>query len=290
MSTQQITLPEDLHDSVARALAEDIGDGDRNAALIKASSEATARVWARENLVLSGRPWFDAVFAGLDTGVAIEWHVEDGQRVAAESCLCELRGPARALLTGERTALNFLQMLSGVASATRDYVKRVRGTPATIVDTRKTLPGLRSAQKYAVRCGGGQNHRFGLYDAFLIKENHIMAAGSITAAVRRARALEPALFLQVEVEDLEELEQALEAGVDGVLLDNFPAHVLTRAVNMADAHRRRFRQQLLIEASGDITLANVREVADTGVDRISIGGLTKHIRAADFSMRMYSGE
>ncbi|ROO32495.1 carboxylating nicotinate-nucleotide diphosphorylase [Salinisphaera orenii] len=286
MPTIDFNPPAEVADTVARALAEDIGDGDRNALLADAAAPANAVVVARENAILSGRPWFDAVFAALDADVRIDWSYDDGERMRSETPVCELHGPARAVLSGERTALNFLQLLSGVASTTHDYVERVKGTNTGIVDTRKTLPGLRSAQRYAVRCGGGVNHRFGLFDAILIKENHIMAAGGIEAAVAGARAQSPDLFLQVEVETLEELDAALEAGVDAVLLDNFATHVLARAVHMADAHRRRFRRQIVIEASGDITLTNVREIADTGVDRISIGGLTKHIRATDFSMRM----
>lgn len=286
MPTTDVIPPTDVAKTVARALAEDIGDGDRNALLADADAPAHAVVVARENAILSGRPWFDAVFAALDAEIRIDWRYADGERMRSETPVCELRGPARAVLSGERTALNFLQLLSGVASATHDYVERVKGTDTEIVDTRKTLPGLRSAQRYAVRCGGGVNHRFGLFDAILIKENHIMAAGGINAAVAGARAQSPDLFLQVEVETLEELDAALEAGVDAVLLDNFATHVLARAVHMTDAHRRRFRRHIIIEASGDITRTNVREIADTGVDRISIGGLTKHVRATDFSMRM----
>lgn len=281
-----LTLPADIGPMVDQALAEDVGDGDRNAALIDPRVRASASVVVRENAILAGSPWFERVFSALDKGVSIEWAYSDGQRIRSNTAVCRIEGPVRALLTGERTALNFLQLLSGVASATSDFVERVKGTNTQIIDTRKTLPGLRSAQRYAVRCGGGINHRFGLFDAILIKENHIMAAGSIETAVQRARETAEGLFVQVEIETLEELEQALEAGIDGVLLDNLPSHVLARAVNMADAHRRRFRRDIVIEASGDINLRNVREIADTGVDRISIGGLTKHIKATDFSMRM----
>ncbi|GAB3682288.1 carboxylating nicotinate-nucleotide diphosphorylase [Salinisphaera aquimarina] len=288
MAKSEAAVPSDVSTVVQYALAEDIGDGDRNAALVATNTSARARVIARENAILAGAPWFDAVFAALNPAVTVRWSCADGQRLRADATVVELEGPVHALLSGERTALNFLQLLSGVASATHEYVERVKGTDTAIIDTRKTLPGLRSAQKYAVLCGGGVNHRFGLFDAILIKENHIMAAGSIDAAVARAREQSPALFLQVEVENLTELEQALEAGVDGVLLDNLATHVLARAVNMADAHRRRFRRDIVIEASGDISLTNVREIADTGVDRISIGGLTKHVRATDFSMRMYT--
>lgn len=282
----QPDLPADLKSTVEYALLEDIGDGDRNAALVDRDRRASAVLIARENAILAGTVWFDTTFTSIDPDVRIQWHYHDGQRIPKDVPLCILRGPARALLTGERTALNFLQILSGVASTTHEYVERVKGTNTVIVDTRKTLPGLRSAQKYAVRCGGGTNHRFGLYDAILIKENHIAAAGSIAAAVSRARDISPELTVQVEVENLEELEQTLEAGVDAILLDNMATHVLARAVNMTNAHNRRFRRHIAIEASGNINLRNVREIADTGVDRISIGGLTKHIRATDYSMRM----
>lgn len=286
MPTPDLTLPADIAATVNRALAEDVGDGDRNAALVDPDLFASATVVVRENAILAGSPWFEQVFAALDERVSFDWAYADGQRIRSNTTVCRIEGPVRALLTGERTALNFLQLLSGVACSTFDFVERVKGTNTQIVDTRKTLPGLRSAQRYAVRCGGGFNHRFGLFDALLIKENHIAAAGGIGAAVKRARETAAGLFVQVEVESLEELDQALEAGVDGVLLDNLASHVLARAVNMSDAHRRRFRRDLLIEASGDINLRNVREIADTGVDRISIGGLTKHIKATDFSMRM----
>ncbi|ERJ18948.1 Nicotinate-nucleotide pyrophosphorylase carboxylating protein [Salinisphaera shabanensis E1L3A] len=288
MPEKDLTLPDDIQDVVERALAEDIGDGDRNAALVDETLQASARVVVRENAILSGAPWFERSFKALDERVQIEWLSNDGERIRSNTTVCEIRGPVRALLTGERTALNFLQLLSGVATSTFEFVERVKGTNTQIIDTRKTLPGLRSAQRYAVRCGGGMNHRFGLFDAILIKENHIMAAGSIETAVSRARDSAAGQFVQVEIETLEELEQALEAGCDGVLLDNLASHVLARAVNMADAHRRRFRRDIVIEASGDINLRNVREIADTGVDRISIGGLTKHLRATDFSMRMHT--
>lgn len=279
-------LPDDIAATVQRALAEDIGSGDRNAMLVDPAVRSRATLLAREGAILAGTAWFDAVFAHLQPDVRIDWQYSDGQRIPAETELCAIHGAARTLLTGERTALNFLQMLSGVASATHAYVERVKGTETAIVDTRKTLPGLRSAQKYAVRCGGGANHRFGLYDAILLKENHIAAAGSIAAAVDQARNMSPELSVQVEVETLEELDATLEAGVDAILLDNFATHMLTRAVNKARAYGRRFRKPIMIEASGNISLSNVREIADTGVDRISIGGLTKHIRATDYSMRI----
>ena len=279
------TLPDDMDAVVARALAEDIGDGDVNAALIDAERTAFARVQAREPLTLAGGAWFNAVYKSVHPDVTIEWHAADGERVATDAYVCDLRGPARALLTGERTALNFLQLLSGVASATADYVERVAGTTAKIVDTRKTLPGLRAAQKYAVRAGGGCNQRFGLFDAFLIKENHILSAGSIPTAVAAARDNAAALFLQVEAETLEELDQCLAAGVDSVLLDNFGPDLLGQAMQRVAVFRAD-GGEVMVEASGDISLDNVHEIAAAGVDRISIGGLTKHLRAADFSMRM----
>lgn len=282
----QPETPEDIADTVARALAEDIGDGDRNAELVPEGTRVRARVTAREAGVLAGAPWFDAVFAQLDDNVRIDWHLADGDALRPETPVCDLEGPARPVLTGERTALNFLQLLSGVATATRRYVERVKGTGAAILDTRKTLPGLRSAQKYAIRCGGGVNHRFGLFDAVLIKENHIAAAGSIRAAVETARRLHEDLTVQVEVENLTELEEALAADADSVLLDNFASHILTRAVIMCRRHRRPNFAKVEIEASGDVTLGNVRDIADTGVDRISIGGLTKHVTAVDLSMRL----
>lgn len=279
-------LPGDITETVRIALAEDIGDGDRNAAIIDENAQASAQVVAKEPGVLAGVAWFSEVFAQLDSQVKISWHVQDGEAMRAGQALCDLSGPTRALLTGERTALNFLQLLSGVATSTKRYVERVKGTRASILDTRKTLPGLRSAQKYAVLCGGGKNHRFGLFDAILIKENHIAAAGSITAAVNLARTQNPDLPIQVEVENLTELEEALEVDVESVLLDNFESHILSRAVNMARREKRRNRELVQVEASGDITLTNVRDVADNEVDRISIGGLTKHVTAIDLSLRL----
>ncbi len=277
-------LPTDIAETVERALAEDIGDGDRNAAIIAEDAQASAQVVAKEPGVLAGCAWFSEVFRQLDERIIVNWQTSDGETLRVNQVLCELYGPSRALLSGERTALNLLQLLSGVATKTRTFVERVKGTRARILDTRKTLPGLRSAQKYAVLCGGGENHRFGLYDAILIKENHIAAAGSITNAVAQARANNPDLPVQVEVENLTELEEALEVDVESVLLDNFESHILARAVNMARRERRRNRELTQVEASGDITLQNVRAVADNEVDRISIGGLTKHVTAIDLSM------
>jgi nicotinate-nucleotide pyrophosphorylase (carboxylating) len=282
-SDRQSPLPDDIDETVRRALAEDVGAGDLTAALLPAASEARAQVITREDALLCGTAWFDAVFAQLDRRVRIEWLARDGEPVRANQVLCTLEGPARAILTGERTALNFLQALSGTATAARRYVDAVAGTHAAILDTRKTLPGLRRAQKYAVRCAGARNHRLGLYDAILIKENHIAAAGSVGAAVRAARAQAPAgTVVEVEVENLAQLAEALAAGADRLLLDNFGLKRLREAVQ-ATAGRAR------LEASGGITLDNVRAVAETGVDDISIGAITKHLRAVDLSLRFVPG-
>lgn len=270
-----------IYQLVAIALAEDIGSGDVTAALLPESQQAIARVVCRDSAVIAGHAWFDEVFRQLDPAIAINWHVSDGEQVGPDQLLCELTGPARSLLTGERTALNFLQTLSGTATIVSQYVKRVEGTPARILDTRKTLPALRMAQKYAVSCGGGTNHRIGLYDMVLIKENHIVAAGSIAKAVATARRLSPELEIEVEVEDLDELRQALETGVERVLLDNMDIDTLRQAVKL-NAGRAR------LEASGGISLDNIRAVAETGVDFISVGALTKNVKAIDLSMRISS--
>jgi len=265
---------------VARALDEDVGSGDLTAQLIPASQTARARVITREPAVIAGRPWFDACFRALDPECTINWRINEGDAAAADDVLVEISGLARALLTAERPALNFLQTLSAVATATRPYVDAVRGTHAAILDTRKTLPGLRIAEKYAVRVGGGQNQRVGLYDGILIKENHIAAAGGIAQVLEAAFKLAgDAVSVQIEVETLDELEQALAAGAPLILLDNFSIADLRHAVQVS--HGR-----ALLEASGNITLGTVRAVAETGVDRISVGSLTKHIRAVDFSMRI----
>lgn len=270
--------PASLDDDIARALAEDVGGGDLSAAAIPAERVERARVIARAPGVVCGRPWFDGVFHSVDPRVTIEWHVDEGASVAAETALCSLEGPARALFTAERSALNFLQLLSGVATATRAYVDAVAGTDTAILDTRKTLPGLRQAQKYAVTCGGGANHRMGLFDAAMLKENHLHAAGGIAAAVAALRAAHPEAPLTVEVETLEQVREALAAGADRLLLDNFSLDDLRTAVT-ENAGRA------WLEASGGITLANVSAVAETGVDCISIGALTKDIQALDLSMR-----
>ena len=264
---------------VERALTEDIGNGDVTADLLPADAPATARVITRDAAVIAGSAWFDACFRQLDPAVIIEWNCGDGVRVAADALLCTLKGNARALLSAERCALNFLQTLSATATVTARYVDAVRGTRAVILDTRKTIPGLRAAQKYAVRCGGGSNHRIGLYDAILIKENHIAAAGSLTQAVRAARAKHPQLPLEVEVENFDELREALAADVDRIMLDEFPLAEIYRAVAEAAGRVR-------LEVSGGVGLDGLRALAETGVDFISIGALTKHVRAIDLSMRV----
>lgn len=268
----------DPNPTVALALAEDIGSGDLTAALIPEQTQAEATVISRESAVLCGIAWFDAVFRQIDPRVSIDWQVADGDRIEPNQLLCTLHGPARALLSGERTALNFLQMLSSTATLARRFADTVAGTGATILDTRKTLPGLRLAQKYAVQCGGCRNHRIGLFDAVLIKENHIMAAGSITNAIVMSRRLHPRVKVEVEVENLAQLQEALAARPDIVMLDNF------NLANLAEAVRLTARQ-LKLEASGNVNFDTVRAIAETGVDYISIGGLTKDVRAVDLSMR-----
>lgn len=276
---------EAISNQVRLALNEDVGTGDLTASLIPSGKYLSAQVIVREDIVVCGIPWFDESFCQLSSSVRIDWHVSEGQQVSAGQTLCVLSGDARALLTGERTALNFLQMLSAVATRTRKFVEAVEGTGTKIVDTRKTLPGLRLAQKYAVRCGGGVNHRTGLYDGILIKENHIIAAGSIEAALRKAAEIAPAgVFIQIEVETQDELRQALFVGARMVLLDNFDLIALQDAV----AFNRQFPGgPAILEASGNVTLDTVRAIAETGVDRISIGSLTKDIQAVDLSMRFY---
>lgn len=263
---------------VARALAEDIGPGDATAELLPDVAASACVICKDAHAVIAGGPWFDAVFRALDPAIEIEWQVREGAHVDAGDVLCRLQGRARALLSGERSALNFLQTLSATATVTAQYVAAVRGTGAAILDTRKTLPGLRLAQKYAVRVGGGRNHRLGLYDAIMIKENHILASGSLSAAVARARAAHPQLPLIVEVETLDEFEQALNARPDRILLDEFGHDDLLAAV-------RRSAGRVALEVSGGVGLDGLRELAETGVDCISIGALTKHVRAIDLSMR-----
>lgn len=266
-------------DNVRVALLEDVGDGDLTASLIPANTSSEAIVICREPAVLCGQPWFDEVFRQLDPSIQLEWYFDDGDLLDEDVEVCRLQGNSRALLTGERTALNFLQTLSATASNARVYADAVAGTNAKILDTRKTLPGLRQAQKYAVACGGCENHRMGLYDKILIKENHIAAAGSISAALKQAFALVPSESdVEIEVESLDQLAEAQNAGAKQVLLDNFSIGDIATAVQMN-------RRRALLEVSGGITLENIREIAQTGVDYISIGSLTKSIRATDFSMR-----
>lgn len=277
------TLTEEIERNVAAALAEDVGAGDLTAQLVPAAKRTRATVISRENAVLCGTAWFDTCFRTLDPSIRVHWKAADSERVAPDQLLCEIEGPARALLTGERTALNFLQLLSGVATKARQFADAVAGTRAQIVDTRKTLPGLRRAQKFAVLCGGGGNHRLGLYDAILIKENHILAAGSIAAAVAEAQRVAgfsagACQFIQVEVENADELRQALDAGARMILLDNMSLAQMREAVAFTAG-------RAILEASGNVSLETVRGIAETGVDRISIGGLTKDVRALDLSMR-----
>jgi len=273
-----LKVPDSVSSDVARALVEDIEDGDRTASLIPADTQLKTRVICRETAVLAGRPWFDETFRQLNPAISINWQAADSDVIGPGTDVCCLHGDARSILSGERTALNFLQTLSGTASRAKQFVDAVEGTGAIILDTRKTLPGLRLAQKYAVRCGGGSNHRIGLFDAILIKENHIAAAGSIGAAVNQAGRDHPELLLEVEVENLDQLAEAVSAGAQRVLLDNFELNDLRSAVRL-------YKGKIQLEASGGIALDTVRSVAETGVDFISTGELTKSVRATDYSMR-----
>jgi nicotinate-nucleotide pyrophosphorylase (carboxylating) len=278
----QTALPDNIDPQVAAALREDVGRGDVTAALVPVDERMRAQVISREDAVLCGTAWFDATFRQLDGAIEVAWMAADGEPVAAGAVLCRIEGRARPLLTGERTALNFLQTLSGTATATRRYVDAIAGTGCAILDTRKTLPGLRLAQKYAVRCGGGRNHRIGLYDMVLVKENHIAAAGSIRAAIEAARRLSPGVPVEVEVETLAEFDEALAARPDVIMLDEFPAPDMRTAV----ARNRERGRPAKLEASGNVTLETIRGIAETGVDYISVGAITKHLRALDLSMRM----
>lgn len=276
-------LTREIERNVAAALAEDIGSGDLTALLTPAGRPAAGIVTSREDAVLCGTAWFDACLRHLDPAARIRWLARDGDAIAAGQVVCEIAAETRALLTGERSALNFLQLLSGTATVTRTYVAAVAGTRAKIVDTRKTLPGLRLAQKYAVRCGGGTNHRLGLYDGILIKENHIIAAGGITAAFEHARAIAGGkVFIEIEVETIEELAEALDAGATMILLDNMGLDTMRQAVGLTAGRAE-------LEASGGVRLETVRAIAATGVDRISIGTLTKDVRAIDLSLRHSEG-
>ena len=268
----------EISQSVSIALKEDIGTGDVTAASFSNNETANAIVICREEAVLCGQNWFELVFQQLDSDITIDWISHDGDLIEIDTTVCKLNGNAQAILIGERTALNFIQTLSGTATKTKSYVDRISGTDAQILDTRKTLPGMRYAQKYAVRCGGGKNHRMGLYDAILIKENHIATSGSVAKAVQTAKQQYPSLKLEVEVESIEQLEESLTTQADVILLDNFSLSELEAAVGLTDGKKK-------LEASGNMTLENIREVAKTGVDYISIGAITKHVQAVDFSMR-----
>ncbi len=271
-----------IRSDVARALAEDVGSGDVTASLLPKDRAAHARVVIRETAVLCGSAWFDEVFRQIDPETRVNWHARDGDRVSPNQVLCEIDGRARSLVTGERTALNFLQTLSGVATRSRTFVDAIAGTKATILDTRKTLPGLRQALKYAVRCGGASNHRMGLYDGILIKENHLAAAGGIGPALRQARQVAGNVPIQIEVESITQLNAAIESGVKLILLDNFDLAGLREAVKVTAG-------RAALEASGGVNLDTVRAIAETGVDRISIGSLTKDVCAVDLSMRFTPG-
>ena len=285
---QDLTPPADLPDQVAAALREDVGGGDVTAQLVPGDQRIRGRVVTREDAVLCGRPWADETFRRLDADIRLTWHATDGDRIEAGAVIFDIEGRARPILTGERTALNFLQLLSATATQASRLVAAVAGTGCAVLDTRKTIPGLRTAQKYAVRCGGGRNHRMGLYDMVLIKENHIAAAGSVAGAIAAARRVAPGVRVEVEVESLRELEEALEAAPDIVLLDDFSLEDLAAAVAL---NRRRGEagkpgvRPIALEASGSIGLETVRAVAATGVDFVSSGGITKNVRAIDLSMR-----
>jgi nicotinate-nucleotide pyrophosphorylase (carboxylating) len=274
---------EAIASDAARALAEDIGPGDVTAALLPDTADI-AYLLCKEDAVIAGRPWFDACHRAVDPDVRIAWRVQDGDRVAAGTVLATLSGRTRALVTAERSSLNFLQTLSGTATITATYVEAVRGTGCTILDTRKTLPGLRLAQKYAVRCGGGQNHRVGLYDAVMLKENHVRAAGSLASAIRSARSAQPSLPLIVEVETLEQLDDALAEGCDRILIDDFDAATRREAVRRAKAAP--YAGRIPLEVSGSVDMTTLHGIATDGVDFVSIGGLTKHVRAIDLSLKL----
>ena len=285
MNKYSVPADINMHDvtrQVANALAEDVGNGDLTAKLVPDNSTAIATVITREAAIVCGTAWFDEVFRQLDHTIKIRWHCKDGDPLEAGALLCELEGPARSLLTGERSALNFLQTLSGTATTTHQYAQAIGTTSCKVLDTRKTLPGLRLAQKYAVSCGGGTNHRIGLFDAILIKENHIIAAGSINAAIQHARAVAGNRMVEIEVETLEELQQALHKDVDRILVDNFSLNDMRAAVQLRNGYSH---HRIDLEASGNVALGTIRSIAETGVDFISVGALTKHVQAVDLSMR-----
>ncbi len=267
-----------LDTTVKTALDEDIGSGDLTAHLIADDTLSQARITLKENAIICGRPWFNAVFQQVDPSITINWHIEEGSEQSADTIICELNGKARQLLTAERSALNFLQLLSGTATTTHRYVNALRGTDCKILDTRKTIPGLRRAQKYAVACGGGKNHRLGLYDQILIKENHINAAGSISQAVKSAQLKYPGILIEVETESLTQLKEALHTNADILMLDNYSVSDMHQAVKLNHGQKK-------LEVSGNVTLDTVSEIAATGVDYISSGNLTKDIKSIDLSMR-----
>jgi len=275
--TSSFKLPDDIQNLVRHALSEDIGRGDLTARLLPENQSAQAVVICREQAVICGIAWFNEVYRQLDDRFDVVWTVEDGDLLTPGQTVCSLQGPVRVLLTGERTALNFLQLLSGTATLTRHYQELIKDTGARLLDTRKTIPGLRTAQKYAVLCGGGENHRMGLYDAILIKENHISAAGSITAAFEQASTIHS--NIEIEVENMDELQEALDCGVGKILLDNFDLESMRKAVKINSG-------RATLEASGGITQETIRSIAETGVDYISVGSLTKDVRAIDYSMRV----
>lgn len=278
-----IQLPDNISRSVEQALQEDIGNRDVTADLIPLNAMSKASVICRDNAILAGSSWFDECFRQIDHTVNIFWNFKDGDRITAGTEICNLQGASRSLLTGERAALNFLQLLSATATATDQYMQAIEGTATKILDTRKTIPGLRKAQKYAVLCGGGENHRIGLYDRVLIKENHIMAAKTITAAVQQAKAIHPNLLIEVETENLDEFQEASQAGADIIMLDNYSLEMMRKAVFLND-HR------VKLEASGGVNLDTVKSIAATGVDYISVGEITKDVKAIDLSMRFHLGQ
>lgn len=278
MLNNLIDLLQNVAETAYRALCEDMGDGDLTADLLPHDLSAKAILVAREPAILCGIPWFNSVFKQLHVNIDIEWQKMDGDEIAAKQDLCVLTGPVRALLTGERAAMNFVQMLSGTATITREYVRILQGTETQLLDTRKTIPGLREAQKYAVRCGGGYNHRLGLFDRVLIKENHIAVTGSITKVIEQAQRLYPDRSVELEVETLAELQEAIDAGVRHIMLDNFSLANMCKAVSINNG-------QAKLEASGGCDKNNLRAIAETGVNYISVGALTKHIKAVDMSMR-----
>lgn len=272
-------LNSDIFHAVQKSLMEDVGQGDLTANLLPSNKESQATIISRESAVICGIAWVNEVYRQLDPNIIIKWHVREGEKIIPDQRLCEITGNARAIVTGERVALNFLQTLSATATVTSQYVAALENTRAKLLDTRKTLPGMRHAQKYAVRCGGGQNHRLGLYDAFLIKENHIAACGSIAQAIASAQAMQTGKPIEIEVENLAELSEALLAGADIIMLDNFSLGQIKEAVKINSGKAK-------LEVSGGVDLTSIRELAETGVDYISVGALTKHIRAIDLSMRI----